>query len=340
MNSESARQLAQKIIDKHKWWDMLSRFIDVLRINVFVIDVEGHVILPPDERKYGGRLLSDRSLGFDLSLQSPQLLQKFEPQGQFLEALNHYDLRSFAIPIVAENNQTIAYMIVGPVILNKRLEKITYLKMAKDNGSSGEAVWEEITELRVVSHVMINSILDLLSEIIRDNIDLTIKGKQLDQIKVGQEPILKDFTDAAKEIYSTVHIDELLATLLDVALKITKTECGSIMVIDDKKGDLTIKVSRGLQLEKYENIRIKIGEGVSGIAFQENRAFMIKGQEGDNRIKHLLNREDIKHSLVMPLLAKNRVFGVLNLHTKSEEDAIEDNLDNLKHLSKLLSSAI
>lgn len=65
---------------------------------------------------------------------------------------------------------------------------------------------------------------------------------------------------------------------------------------------------------------------------------MIHGLMGENRIKKYLTRPEIKSSIVMPLSAQNKVFGVLNLHTKSD-DAIVEGLDNLQYLSRLIVAA-
>ncbi|OGX20699.1 MAG: hypothetical protein A2Y04_05040 [Omnitrophica WOR_2 bacterium GWC2_45_7] len=343
MNLDKLRELARRIINKGKWWDMLSRFIDVLRINIFVVDSQGFVILPPEEGKYGGRLLTNRSLGLDLPLNSEKFIHSFhqQEQGKFFESVCRYDLRVFALPINIEKNQTMAHMIVGPVILAKKLDMNEYNQLAQKYGVDNKELMDEIGEIRIVSHVMMNSILDLLSEIIRDNLELSSRSKELSESKWGQEVLSKEVSEAAQEIYSTVRLDELLVTLLDVALKMTDTECGSIMVVDADQPDyLTIKVSRGLERGRVYNTRVKVGDGIAGLAAQENECFCILGQEtANNRIRHLLKRSDVKHSLVMPLVAKERVFGVLNLHTKKNEDKIDENLQNLQYLSKLLSSA-
>jgi transcriptional regulator with GAF, ATPase, and Fis domain len=187
---------------------------------------------------------------------------------------------------------------------------------------------------------MINSILALLSEIVRDNIELSLKKKELNQIKEGSGGVNTEYTETAKEIYSTVYMDGLLATLLDVALKMTKAECGSIMIQDAQQDELTIKVSRGLEAQSVQNAKIKLGEGIAGIAARDNTSFIIRGTEGDNRIQQYLKRPDIKEALVMPLSNNEQVFGVLNLSTKNEGSVIKENLNNLKYLSELLSSAL
>lgn len=334
------RKLSQKIINKDKWWDMLSRFIDVLRINIFIVDYEGRVVLPPEEGKYGGGLLADKRLGFDLIHDSFEFHETFVAHGQFYESVNRYELHSYAIPIKVDDTQeqTVAYMIVGPVILNKRMESARYKEYAAEYEVDEADLVDEISELRVVSNLMMNSILNLLSEIIKDNVELTMRQDEIEKGDRSPDSLSTSMKEVAQEIYSTVRIDELLATLLDVALKMTETECGSIMVVDEANGDLTIKVSRGLKMDAQDS-RLKMGEGIAGLAAKEKAHFFIEGNESDNRIIHLLRRPEIKHALVMPLISKNRVFGVLNLHTKREMSKIRDNFDNLQYLSKLLSSA-
>ncbi len=340
MNSEEIKKLAREVIDKEKWWDMLSHFIDVLRVNIFVIDSEGHIILPPEKGRYGGRLLTDPSLKFDLTESSIDIGQQFEPQGSFFEAYNRFGLSSFAIPIKVDEGKIIAYMVIGPVVLNKRLSGSEYEAIAEKYSCDKSDLLNELGGIRVVSNIMVNSILDLLSEIVRDNIELSLRKRELQKIKSEMgEALSDDFTETAQEIYSAVYLDGLLATLLDVALKMTNAECGSIMVKDPNEEEMTIKASRGLDLQKTHGVRIRMGDGVAGTAAQENASFIIHGTEGDNRIKHFLKRPEIKEALVMPLKDKDRIFGVLSLHTKKEDGKIEVNLNNLQYLSKLLSSA-
>ncbi len=326
--------------NKDKWWDMLSRFIDVLRINLYIVDEKSQIILPPEESKYGGRFLAKEELGFDLIPNLSLSIEKFFPQGKYLEARNRFDLFSYAIPIELNDKHTVAYVIVGPVILNRKSDVEQYKILAEKYNVDSTQLIDGINEIRIVSNVMMNSILDLLSVIVRDSVDLTLKDKELDQLKVGQNEITQEFKDFAHDLYSEVQLDEMLITLLDIALKITQTECGSIMVLDADGDHLSVKASRGLNSGNIDNVHLKLGEGIAGLAALENTPFLIRGDQADNRIKPFLKRSEIKHSLVMPLVSKDHVFGILNLHTKENNDKIDENLENLKYLSKLLSSAL
>ena len=174
--------LIREIINKDKWWDILSRFIDVLRINIFVVDVTGRILLPPEESKYGGKLITAKSLGFDLFNEAGvvSMSERFVLQGQYLEFSNRYGLHSFAIPIKVGSIQIIGYMVVSPVILNRRLDSSQYEGLAAQFGVNSKNLVDSVSELRVVSNVMMSSILDLLSEIIKDNIELSVKNEEFD----------------------------------------------------------------------------------------------------------------------------------------------------------------
>ena len=233
-----------------------------------------------------------------------------------------------------------AHVIVGPVILNKRLESEEYVAVASRIGLKNDQLLDVVNEVRIVSFVAIKAILDLLSEVIKDVIELNLEKKRLHETRFNREILPKEISDAAQEMYADIHLDELLVTILDVALSLTKAECGSIMILDEKSGELAIKVSRGLGEGEARSARLRLGEGISGLSAQENISFIISKDRVDSRIQHLLKRPEIKEAVVMPLSAKNRVFGVLNLHTKNEETKIETGLENLQHISKLISTAI
>ncbi|MCA9394732.1 MAG: PocR ligand-binding domain-containing protein [Candidatus Omnitrophica bacterium] len=341
MSDEKSRRLAQQLIVKDKWWDMLSRFIDVLRINIYIVDRTGQFILPPEETKYGGRLLMHPELGFDVfKKKGTRFESQFVGHTHYLETVNRYDLFSFAIPLRTTAQEIIAYVMVGPVILNKRLETSEYVRLAKAVGANEDELLFEINEIRVVSNIMMNSIINLLTEIVRDSIE--IKSPQeatTNENAVAQKVWEKEFENIANEIYSTVRVDELLITLLDIALKMTGTQCGSVMMLDPKTNELTIKAAKGLSDLKIQGVRVKIGDGISGLVAKVKAPLILESENPDSRVAHLMTRPEIRRALVMPLVSKNRCFGILNLHTHADDDRIEENLDNLHYLTQLLSSA-
>jgi len=330
------------MINKDKWWDILQHFIDVLHINIFILDPQGQIILPPYQGRYGAEFLENKIFGLELSTDSPVFFRQFEKHENYLEYHNHtLDLHHFAIPMSAENGKLLAYMIVGPVILNKRLDSAEYKLISDKLQFDFDRLLSIINEVRVVSYITIKSILDLLAEVSKYVIQLSFQGQKMHNLGLGQETFPPQISKAAQDIYSSICLDELLVTLLDVALSLTKAECGSIMILDKKRGGLMIKVSRGIDAERAKNTQVKLGEGIAGLAAKERIPFVIRGTTGDKRILHLLKRPEIRHALVIPICLENTVYGILNVHSKNEENNMTDeSLNVVQNLSRLTSAAI
>ena len=335
-------QPIQDFIDKEKWRQILQRFIDVLQINIFIVDADGRAYLTPSMGRYGWRLLAHSTIGVDMfGEHSNSLLDKFRKQGFYLEYHYPFMLHSFAVPIDLDEGKPVAYLVLGPVILNKRLENSEYEEIAQKLNISSRDLIDAINEIRVVSFINLKSILDLLYEVSRYVIHLNRENQKLNSLQINREGLPQDFVKVAEEIYSSVYLDELLSTLLDVALKMTRTECGSIMVIDEEGSDLIIRISRGIDQKIAENTRVKIGQGIAGLAAKENSSFLIQDDQADNRIKPFLKRPEIKQSFVTPLIAQNRVFGVMNLHSKSDlSQTSSQSFEAVKQLSRLMTVAI
>jgi len=345
MNQDEIKKLSQTLISRDKWAEALGRFVDVLRINIFTVDTAGHVIIPPvidrnNRGRYGARFLNT-ALGFDFGSAEPDILSKFKQHGPYWEARGQFDLYTFAVPVKVEDGHIIAHMIVGPVILNRRWDSGAYTKVAKEVGIEIDDLTDVLHEIRVVSFVTIKAVLDLLAQIAKDIVELSLENKRLHLKRFNKDILPEGLMTAAQDIYADIHMDELLVTVLDVALKCTGAECGSIMLMDKDRTKLNIKVARGIEKERLAQAEaVPVGEGIAGLAAQENRFFVINGMQGENRIQPLLRRPEIKHSAVVPLTVQNRVFGVLNVHTKAEKAQVEFDEKNLQHLSLLISTAL
>ncbi len=220
------------------------------------------------------------------------------------------------------------------------MEEQSYQEAAKRLNIKTGNLKDDLMEVRVVSFLTLKAILDLLAQIAKDILDLNLEKRRLDQARHKRELLSKELSEAAKDMFATIHLDELLVTVLDLALNLTQAESGSLMLVDKETGDLSIRVSRGIDEEKYQGTRLRMGEGLAGLAAQENRTMIISGINGENRIQHLLKRPEIRQSAIVPLSSRNRVVGVLNLSTKSEDVPGEFNEKNLQHLSRLISTAI
>jgi putative methionine-R-sulfoxide reductase with GAF domain len=305
MSDIQSRKISNELMDKERWALILQRFVSILRINVFVVDSQGRPFLTSHVRGCGWRFWLHSPIGSEMLLGGGQWLTRFVKNGEYLEYKDPFELCTFAIPLGPAG-----YIIVGPVVFNKRLENSEYWEIARETGSNFEDMIEEIDEIRVISFLDIHAILGILEEVFGYAVELKLK------IREAREARFK--------------------ALLDVALGLARVECGSVMLLDRDAGELKLTASRGRETAPHKDVRLRLGEGISGLAAQENRTFVIQGEDSsDNRIKPLLKRPEIQHALVMPLTEQNRVIGVLNLHTTSrEKSTLQETIPALETLFK------
>lgn len=327
---------AKTIIDKQRWWDILSRMMEVLQINLFIVDEKGKIILPPEKSQFGGKLIVDNLINIEFLSNAVNIPAFFKAFGRYFEFDAAYGLKLYAVPVNVKK-QTIAYLVAGPVSVNRKLT-VDEIEQSVDDEKNRSIVVDQISSIRVVSHMMVNSILDLLYEVLKNTTDLALSEKILQQ-EESQHLITHDQKLEAEKLYARVGMDEMLVTLLDVALKMTDTESGSIMMLDEEGVNLTVKAARGMDPVVAQSASARWGEGLAGMAAAHNEHYFIEGvQTPDNRIAHLLKRGDIRSSLVMPLAAEEKVLGVINLHTRRDNDKLEENIDNLRYLARLIAS--
>jgi hypothetical protein len=281
-------------------------FVDVVRINIFITTTTGKSIITPELNPYGWKLIVNTS----------DIRSTFKRSGEFLEYIDPLGLHHFAIPITA------GYVVLGPLIINKKLERSQYRDIALQLKRDPDDILDALEDIRVVSQNQLQSILDLISE-----------AKDFFMGDEEPEPATQQ-GDAAQTL------NVALKGLLNTALRLTKAQSGSIMLYKAPKG-LSIQVSKGLNPQFVERKPMKLGEGISGYALQEKRTFILTDKADENRIAHLLKRKEIKQSIVMPFESpEGNIRGVLNLNIQDTKSLIKGTDSIIKNLAQMTSSAL
>ena len=110
-------------------------------------------------------------------------------------------------------------------------------------------------------------------------------------------------------------LDAILGVGLDSALDIMNGSTGEILLIDEDTQTLSHIVHRGLSKEFVENVVVNIGEGITGSVAQSGKAVLLEDISKDPRVAHrdMVIAEGIKAFVCVPLRAKDKVLGVLNV---------------------------
>jgi Nif-specific regulatory protein len=124
-----------------------------------------------------------------------------------------------------------------------------------------------------------------------------------------------------------------------MAIQVSGADMGSIMFLEKGKETLTIRAAKGLPDEVIRKTRVKIGEGICGIAAKERKSILVDDSQSDNRIRKYLYRPYLKSSMILPIQADEKVFGVMNLGAL-EVSSVRFNTENMQSMNNLIDLAI
>jgi signal transduction histidine kinase len=110
-------------------------------------------------------------------------------------------------------------------------------------------------------------------------------------------------------------LDAILGVGLDNTLNIMNGTIGEVLLIDENTGELSHVVHRGLSKEFLEKVRVNVGEGITGSVAQSGKAILLEDISSDPRVAHrdMVTSEGLKAYICVPLRAKDKVLGVLNV---------------------------
>ncbi len=140
------------------------------------------------------------------------------------------------------------------------------------------------------------------------------------------------------EITSILNLDELLKKIAELTHRIVPYEVFAIFLVDDEKQELFLRFAIGHPPELVKNLRIKLGDGVTGTAAMERTTVVV----GDVRQypRYIEAVKNTRSELAVPLISKNRVVGVLDIESPVPGYFREDQARLLNLLASQIAIAI
>ncbi len=225
-----------------------------------------------------------------------------------IPGLKHY-LIPLKVSLSLTSSLILGYMIVGPVIFMKRNDKEEYKEAARKMGLQLDQLWSWILEFRVFSHRGIHSLIDMIENMTSRILNLAY-AKMMIQKKMSGDRTARLFERRAAVLR---HRDEFLELFLDFVMEVTRGSAGSVMLLDSNKGALEIRTSRGLPNEVAQKTSLKLGEGISGLAAEMKKPFLINEERVDHIISDRLKKPALFSSMVVPIKSREDVYGVINV---------------------------
>lgn len=153
--------------------------------------------------------------------------------------------------------------------------------------------------------------------------------------------VLEGISRMAEEAYT---LEQLYDYYLKLILKITGTQAGSILLLDEVSKDLVFVAVKGKGSSGLLGKKIPVGEGIAGWVARTGRSYFAGDATKDRLIKKEFGRQigvTTQNILCVPLKTGHRVLGVLEiLNRRDRKPFRRDDLELLDAISAQMGTVI
>jgi len=147
--------------------------------------------------------------------------------------------------------------------------------------------------------------------------DLKDENETLFEKKLILEEAIAVIGKLSENISLSLNLKELGEEIVKTTSRILNVEICALLLLDESKESLTIIASSGIDKDFAQEVSIKKGEEISGLAAKYNDVKIYNNLETETKFDNLKYDTCYKESLIShPLSFKNKVMGVLNVSKK------------------------
>ncbi len=154
---------------------------------------------------------------------------------------------------------------------------------------------------------------------------------QQPSVSPGIDSYLLEVADA---VNTTLDLNTLLQRVAEMLKRFIDYEIFAILLLNDKAQELRVRFQVGHPPEVAERIRIKVGQGVTGRAVQTRQPVLVNDLSAEENVVNCT--PGVRSELAVPLIAKNKVIGVLDVEAGQPDAFTEEH----KRLLTLFASRI
>jgi diguanylate cyclase (GGDEF)-like protein len=135
-----------------------------------------------------------------------------------------------------------------------------------------------------------------------------IESRQMDHLRV--------FHDVARALTASLELEEILGAIMDKMAQFFGPERWSMLMVDDKSGELYYAIAVGENTESLKGLRVPLGEGVAGWVASTGNPLIVPDVALDPHWSAFANKHPdlkIKSIACVPVRSGNRTLGVIQL---------------------------
>ncbi len=144
-------------------------------------------------------------------------------------------------------------------------------------------------------------------------------------------------------VSSEVSLDEMLGEIVGLTVQVTACDACLVYLIERESGEIVLRASQVPHQVDLGNIRLKVGEGVTGWVVEHRSVVALPSHaSADRRFKKFqaLVEDTYEAFLSVPLVSGGEVIGVINVHHRDVYDHTPDEIALLTFIGEQMGGAI
>src|SRR5216684_2527709 len=150
--------------------------------------------------------------------------------------------------------------------------------------------------------------------------------------------VLATLTEIGEEVNASLDLDEVLARTAALIKRHIDYEIFGVLMFEGDGTYLKHRFSIGYPRELVENLRIPLGQGISGTAAATGHSVRVGDTSKDPRYINAI--ENVRSELAVPLMLQNRCVGVLDIQSRHPDYFTRDQQKILTLLASRLAIAV
>ena len=156
-----------------------------------------------------------------------------------------------------------------------------------------------------------------------------------------KDGILQSLEEIREAVGLTKNKSEIFKVILNTAVKSSGADCGSIMLLDPSKRQLTIESAYGLEESVVVSSIQRVGKGISGNAVRRCEPILTNGAVDKAAFSADYQRPEIVSSICCPLMFGEEAVGVINVASKNPARVFNSaDVSFLEELARLTAEVI
>ena len=151
-------------------------------------------------------------------------------------------------------------------------------------------------------------------------------------------PVESLLLDVADVLATSLDLDTTLRRVAEVVRKVIDYEIFAILLLNEKTQELRFRFQVGYPPEFADRTRIKVGQGVTGLAAQSRQEILINDVRTDSRYIEAV--PNVSSELAIPLITKNRVVGVIDIEAREPGAFTEEHVRILTLVASRMAAGI